>query len=68
LGIGSKLIKTEFINRRIFVTQEQLALELMDYVLWFNNIRIHGSLGYVSPVEYRKSMEVCNDTLYFLFG
>ena len=63
-----KLIKTEFINRRIFETQEQLELELMDYVHWFNNIRLHGSLGYVSPVEYRKSVEVGNDTLSFLFG
>ena len=60
-----KLIKSEFINRRIFETQEQLALELADYVNWFNNIRLHGSLGYVSPVEYREGKDE-NKTLSFL--
>jgi len=48
-----KLIKTEFIYRRIFEDAEQLALELADYVHWFNTIRIHGSLGYISPLEFR---------------
>ncbi|MED1613384.1 IS3 family transposase, partial [Bacillus paranthracis] len=32
----------------------QLALELDDYVNWFKNIRIHGTLGYLTPVEYKK--------------
>lgn len=50
-----KLIKAEFIYRRIFETSEQLALELADYVHWFNHIRIHGSLGYLSPVDFKKS-------------
>ena len=56
-----KLIKTEFINRRSFDTPEQLAVELMDYIHWFNTIRIHGTLGYISPVEFRK------ETLSFLY-
>ena len=50
-----KLIKTEFIYRRSFVTSEQLALELADYVHWFNNIRIHSSLDYLSPVQFRQN-------------
>ena len=48
-----KLIKAEFIYRRFFSTSEQLAIELADYVHWFNNIRIHSSLDYLSPVEFR---------------
>jgi transposase InsO family protein len=48
-----KLIKSEFINRRIFSSPEHLALELSDYVHWFNNFRIHGSLNYLSPVDFR---------------
>ncbi|MBO9131465.1 IS3 family transposase, partial [Bacillus sp. 165] len=27
--------------------------ELQDYVHWFNNIRIHGTLGYESPIDYK---------------
>jgi transposase InsO family protein len=50
-----KLIKNEFIYRRSFVTSEQLALELNDYVHWFNNIRIHSSLDYLSPVEFKQN-------------
>ncbi|OUQ01139.1 hypothetical protein B5E92_13110, partial [Erysipelatoclostridium sp. An15] len=26
---------------------------LFDYVNWYNNIRIHGSLDYKTPVEFR---------------
>ncbi len=49
-----KVFKTEFANGAHFSSLEQLALELDDYVHWFNNIRIHGTLGYVTPVEFRK--------------
>jgi transposase InsO family protein len=49
-----KLIKTEFVYRRFFHSEQQLALELADYVNWFNNIRIHGALGYLSPAEFKQ--------------
>jgi transposase InsO family protein len=48
-----KLIKVEFIYRRIFDTSGQLALELADYVHWFNHFRIHSSLDYLSPVQFK---------------
>ena len=48
-----KVFKTEFICGRNFENLDQLKLELYDYVHWFNHIRIHGSLGYLSPVQYR---------------
>lgn len=48
-----KMFKTEFVRGRNFESLEQLKLELADYVHWFNNIRIHGSLNYMTPVEYR---------------
>jgi putative transposase len=48
-----KILKTELINGTNFLTLEQLALELFDYVNWYNNIRSHSTLGYLSPVAYR---------------
>ncbi len=44
-------------------TQEQLDLALFDYVHWYNHIRIHGSLGYSSPIEFKKKH--LNKIVYF---
>lgn len=49
-----KVIKTEFTFNRVFLTLEELELSLFDYVNWYNNHRIHGSLGYLTPVQYRE--------------
>lgn len=48
-----KIIKTEFVKGQEYETLEQLQYELTDYVNWFNNHRIHSSLGYMTPREYR---------------
>ncbi|WP_156947741.1 IS3 family transposase [Virgibacillus alimentarius] len=48
-----KTIKTEFVGGTIFPCKQALDLELFDYVNWFNNIRIHGSLDYLTPAEYK---------------
>ena len=37
-----------------FETLEDLELGLAEYVYWYNNLRIHGSLDYMTPVEYKK--------------
>ena len=66
-----KVIKTEFVNNGspsseqresstvarewLFETEEQLGYEFADYVNWYNNHRIHSSLGYLSPVNYREN-------------
>lgn len=49
-----KIIKTEFAFNRIFNNFEELESELFDYVNWYNNIRIHSSLNYLTPAEYKK--------------
>ncbi len=48
-----KSIKTEFVKGAVFSSQKELDLELFDYVNWFNNIRIHESLDYLTPREYK---------------
>ena len=48
-----KIIKTEFVKNQTFANLDVLKLQLADYVNWFNNHRIHSSLGYLTPVEYR---------------
>lgn len=48
-----KIFKTEFANNKEFKDLEDLELQLFDYVNWYNNIRIHGSLNYMSPKEYK---------------
>ncbi|MFZ0447262.1 MAG: IS3 family transposase, partial [Bacillus sp. (in: firmicutes)] len=48
-----KIIKTEFVRGQPFDSLEELTRELHDYVHWFNHIRIHGTLGYISPIDYK---------------
>ena len=52
-----KTIKTEFVNGAVFPCQEALDLALFDYVNWFNNIRIHGSLNYRTPAEFKREQK-----------
>ncbi|WP_157179503.1 IS3 family transposase [Brevibacillus sp. CF112] len=49
-----KIMKTEFVNQMNFQSLRHLELELSDYVNWFNKHRIHGTLGYMTPVQYRQ--------------
>ena len=48
-----KIIKTEFAFNKRFENLRELKRELFDYVNWYNNVRIHSSLDYKTPVEYR---------------
>ncbi|GGA53742.1 integrase [Paenibacillus physcomitrellae] len=48
-----KVMKTEFINQMHFQSLHHLNVELYDYVNWFNRHRVHGSLGYMTPVQYK---------------
>ena len=35
--------------------------QLNDYIVWYNEKRIKQSLGYLSPIDYRKSLGLaCN--------
>lgn len=48
-----KAMKTEFVNQMNFQSLYHLKLELYDYVNWFNKYRVHGTLGYMTPVQYK---------------
>ena len=48
-----KIIKTEFVRNYYFESLEELNEKLINYVNWFNNKRIHSTLDYLSPFEYK---------------
>jgi putative transposase len=43
--------KTELIRDRVWRTRSQLELAIVEYVAWFNNERLHESLGDLPPGE-----------------
>ena len=47
-----RLLKKELVYRNSYATIEQLRRDLNDYVWWFNNQRLHSTLGYRSPKEF----------------
>lgn len=50
---SSKFLKIKFVNNYYFSDLGQLEIMLADYVNWFNIIRIHSTLDYLSPQEHR---------------
>lgn len=48
-----KVIKTEFVKGKVFESLDELQYRLADYINWFNNHRIHSSLGYLTPYQYK---------------
>jgi putative transposase len=44
--------KTELIRDRVWRIQTQLELAIVVYVAWFNNERLHESLGDIPPAEF----------------
>ena len=48
-----KTFKVEFVYPNVFDSLDELKLELFDYVNWYNNVRLHSSLGYLPPTAYK---------------
>lgn len=46
--------ETEFVNQMNSQNLRHLELKLYDYVNWFNKHRIHETLDYMTPVQYRQ--------------
>ena len=49
------ILKAELVHRETSGTTRELRAKLSDYVHWYNNFRIHSTLGYMSPVEFREA-------------
>ena len=45
-------VKTELIADRVWRTRAQLELAVVEYIGWFNHVRLHTSLGFMPPAEY----------------
>jgi transposase InsO family protein len=45
-------IKTELIRDRVWQTRSQLELAVVEYLGWFNDARLHESLGDLTPAEF----------------
>lgn len=51
-------LKNEFYYHRNWenISAKEFMKQLNDYIMWYNSKRIKSSLGYKSPIEYRKSL------------
>ncbi len=48
-------LKTERLARKTFRTRDEIRAEVFDYVeRFYNPIRRHSTLGYVSPIDFEK--------------
>jgi Integrase core domain len=46
--------KTELIKDRVWQSRSQVELAALEYINWFNNRRLHESLGDIPPVEFEQ--------------
>ena len=53
--IGS--LKTERLSDYRFTTRRLAELEVLDYIGYYNSIRLHSTLGYKSPMTYEKELQ-----------
>jgi transposase InsO family protein len=53
--------KTELIKDRVWQTRTQVELAVLEYVDWFNNRRLHESLGDIPPVELEQLHTAATD-------
>ena len=47
-------LKSERLTACRFVTRKEAKMEILDYITFYNSIRLHSALGYLSPMAYEK--------------
>ncbi len=49
-------LKSERTDRKEYLTREQAKNDVIDYIeMFYNSVRLHSTLGYVSPMQYEKN-------------
>jgi putative transposase len=48
-------LKVERLHGQHFETLRQAKDEALDWLLWYNQTRLHSALNYVSPVQYEQN-------------
>jgi putative transposase len=53
-------LKCELVHDRHYQTRDEARQDIFEYIeVFYNRIRLHSSLGYLSPVEYEQLRQVC---------
>jgi hypothetical protein len=48
-------LKTERIGKKIYRTRDEAKAEVFDYIeRFYNHVRRHSTIGYLSPVEFER--------------
>jgi transposase InsO family protein len=50
-------LKRELVDDAHFTTKQEARLAIFEWIMWYNNERLHSSLDYVSPKEYEESWQ-----------
>jgi len=55
----NRTIQEEFIDRTdsLYISAEEISTHLKDYLRWYNEVRPHQSLGYLSPSQYQQTLQ-----------
>ena len=54
--------KVELVENGVFESVEQACSEVFSYIEgYYNRIRLHSGLGYKSPMEFEKQLEIKNE-------
>ena len=49
-------IKTEFVKNEILTNNNELRQSFSTYAYWYNNNRLHSSLGYLMSIAFNKQL------------
>ena len=58
-------LKTERIARKVYRTRNEAKADVFDYIeRFYNTIRRHTTIGYISPVEFERKLGVAQHAVH----